>query len=190
MTEAVEPDEVLMGRYARGDAAAFESLYRRHEGRTWRYIERSVGNHATADELMQEVWFAVAREARRYQATARFTTWLFTIAHNRIVDWVRTRRPQTSLELLDYEAGPAAMQLSTDPSSGPLAAAVASEQLSAVSHALAQLPAEQRDAFLMHIEAELSVEEIAAITGVSFETSKSRLRYARMKLRDLLREHA
>ena len=82
------------------------------------------------------------------------------------------------------------MQLSTDPSSGPLAAAVASEQLSAVSHALAQLPAEQRDAFLMHIEAELSVEEIAAITGVSFETSKSRLRYARMKLRDLLREHA
>jgi RNA polymerase sigma-70 factor (ECF subfamily) len=82
------------------------------------------------------------------------------------------------------------MQLSTDPSSEPLAAAVASEQSSALAQALAQLPAEQRDAFLMHIEAGLTVEEIAAIAGVNFETSKSRLRYARMKLRDLLQEHA
>jgi DNA-directed RNA polymerase specialized sigma24 family protein len=69
MTEAVEPDEVLMSRYAHGDAAAFECLYRRHEMRTWRYIERNVGNRATADELMQEVWFAVAREAPRYHAS-------------------------------------------------------------------------------------------------------------------------
>jgi RNA polymerase sigma-70 factor (ECF subfamily) len=190
MTEAGEPDEVLMGRYARGDAAAFERLYRRHEMRTWRYIERNVGNRATADELMQEVWFAVAREAPRYQPSARFTTWLFTIARNRIIDWVRTQRPQTSLDSLGDESGAAVMLLSTDPSAGPLAAAVVSEQSSALAQALAQLPAEQRDAFLMHVEAGLRVEEIAAIAGVSFETSKSRLRYARMKLRDLLQEHA
>jgi len=189
MTEAAEPDEVLMGRYAHGDAAAFACLYRRHEMRTWRYIERNVGIRATADELMQEVWFAVAREAPRYHPSARFTTWLFTIARNRIIDWTRTHRPQTSLDSLGYEAGAVVMQLSTDPSSGPLAAAVASEQSSALAQALAQLPAEQRDAFLMHIEAGLSVEEIAAIAGIGFETAKSRLRYARMKLRDLLQEH-
>jgi RNA polymerase sigma-70 factor (ECF subfamily) len=189
MTEAGEPDELLMGRYAAGDAAAFECLYRRHEMRTWRYIERHVGNRATADELMQEVWFAVAREAPRYHASARFTTWLFTIARNRIIDWTRTRRPQTSLEALGGEAA-TVVQLRTDPSSEPLAAAVAAEQWSALARALAQLPAEQRDAFLMHIEAGLTVEEIAQIAGVSFETSKSRLRYARMKLRDLLQEHA
>jgi RNA polymerase sigma-70 factor (ECF subfamily) len=190
MSEAAEPDEVLMGRYARGDAAAFERLYRRHETRTWRYIERNVGNRATADELMQEVWFAVAREALRYQPSARFTTWLFTIARNRIIDWARTQRPQTSLDSTGYEAGAVVMQLSTEPSSGPLAAAVASEQSSALAHALAQLPAEQRDAFLMHVEGGISVEEIGAIVGVSFETAKSRLRYARVKLRDLLQEHA
>jgi RNA polymerase sigma factor (sigma-70 family) len=190
MTEAAEPDEVLLGRYARGDAAAFASLYHRHEMRTWRYIERNVGNRATADELMQEVWFAVAREAPRYRPSARFTTWLFTIARNRIIDWARARRPQTSLESLGHEAGAVVMQLSTEPSSGPLAAAVAAEQSSALAQALAQLPTEQRDAFLLHIEAGLSVEEIAAIAGVTFETAKSRLRYARMKLRDLLQEHA
>jgi RNA polymerase sigma-70 factor (ECF subfamily) len=188
MTEAAEPDEVLMGRYARGDAAAFECLYRRHEMRTWRYIERNVGNRAIADELMQEVWFAVARQAPRYQPSARFTTWLFTIAHNRIIDWVRTSRPQTSLER--HEVASVVIQLIADPSSGPLAEAVAHEQSSALAQALAELPVEQRDAFLMQIEGGLSVEEIAAVTGVSFETSKTRLRYARMKLRDLLQEHA
>ena len=105
---------------------------------------------------MQEVWFAVAREALRYEASARFTTWLFTIARNRIIDWARVQRPQTSLDAPDG-GEPAVMQLGTDPGCGPLAAAVASEQANALSQALASLPAEQRDAFLMHIEAALSV---------------------------------
>src|SRR6266853_1918425 len=92
MTDAGESDEALIGRYARGDAAAFVPLYRRHEMRVWRYLERNVGNRATADELMQEVWFAVARDAVRYEPTSRFTTWLFTIARNRMIDSIGTRR--------------------------------------------------------------------------------------------------
>lgn len=190
MSETAEPDEVLMGRYARGDAAAFETLYRRHEMRTWRYIARNVGDRTAAEELMQEVWFAVAREASRYHASARFTTWLFTIAHHRVIDWVRASRPRTSLDAVGYEAASVVQHLTAAPGSGPLAAAVAHERSAAIGAALARLPPEQRDAFLMHIEGDLSIEEIAALTGVSFETSKSRLRYARMKLRDLLREHA
>jgi len=105
-----------MGRYARGDAAAFERLYRRHELRIWRYLERHVGNRATADELMQEVWFAVARDAERYAPSARFTSWLFTIAHNRMIDAMRARREHMSLE---------SQQLISDPTAGPLAAALA-----------------------------------------------------------------
>ena len=190
MSDAGETDESLMARYARGEAEAFELLYRRHEMRTWRYLERSVGNRATADELMQEVWFAIAREAPNYRATARFTTWLFTIAHNRMIDWMRANRPQISLETLGYEAGAVIVQLTADPSTGPLAAAVAQEESSALAEALARLPAEQREAFLMQIEGELGVEEIAAITGISFETTKSRLRYARAKLREVLQEFA
>ena len=190
MSDAGETDESLMARYARGEAEAFEALYRRHEMRTWRYLERNVRNRATADELMQEVWFAVAREAPNYRATARFTTWLFTIAHNRMIDWMRTNRPQASLETLGYEAGSVVMQLTAEPGAGPFAAAVAQEEASALAEALAQLPAEQRDAFLMQIEGELGVEEIASATGVSFETAKSRLRYARAKLREVLKELA
>src|ERR1700738_1150407 len=104
MTLAGESDEALMGRYAGGDAAAFELLYRRHERRVWLYLERNVRNRATADELMQEVWFAVARDATRYEPSARFTTWLFTIAHNRMIDSIRANRRHTSLETLGYEA--------------------------------------------------------------------------------------
>jgi RNA polymerase sigma-70 factor (ECF subfamily) len=190
MADAGENDETLMGRYARGDAAAFELLYRRHEMRIWRYLERNVRNRATADELMQEVWFAVARDATRYEPSARFTTWLFTIAHNRMIDSIRTSRPQISLETLGYEAESVVQQLTADPSAGPLAAAVAHDEAGALIEAIEKLPGEQRQAFLLQIEGDLSVEEIATITDSSFETTKSRLRYARAKLRELLKEHA
>jgi RNA polymerase sigma factor (sigma-70 family) len=190
MTVTDESDETLMALYGRGDAAAFEVLYRRHEMRVWRYLERNVRNRATADELMQEVWFAVAREAARYEPTARFTTWLFTIAHHRMIDSIRKSRRQTSLDTLGYESESVLEQLTADPREGPLAAAVTRDQAAALLRAVEKLPGEQREAFLLQVEGDLSVEEIATITDTSFETTKSRLRYARTKLRELLQEHA
>src|ERR1700684_2456867 len=99
-TVADDSDEALIGRYVRGEAAGVELLYPRHELLVWRYLQRNLKNAATADELMQEVWFAVARDASRYLPSARFTTWLFSIAHNRMIDSIRTSRRQTSLEAL------------------------------------------------------------------------------------------
>ncbi|MGH8133718.1 MAG: sigma-70 family RNA polymerase sigma factor [Steroidobacteraceae bacterium] len=190
MSDAGESDEALMCRYARGDAAAFVVLYQRHEMRIWRYLERNVGNRATAEELMQEVWFAVARDAVRYQSASRFTAWLFAIARNRMLDSVGASRRQVSLESLGLESESVVEQLTTEPSAGPLAAAVVRDQATALRAALAQLPREQRDAFLLQVEADLSVEEVASIIGSSFETTKSRLRYARSRLRELLSEYA
>lgn len=190
MVNAGDSDEDLIGRYARGDAAAFAALYRRHEMRVWRYLERNVGNRATADELMQEVWFAVAREAPRYRPTARFTTWLFTLARNRMLDAIRGSRTQVSLESLGRDAAPVAGQLATEPALAPLAAVEARDRAAALRKAIAQLPGEQRDALLLQIEGDLSVEEVASITRSSFETTKSRLRYARTRLRELLYEYA
>jgi RNA polymerase sigma-70 factor (ECF subfamily) len=188
MRDAGESDEALMQRYAHGDVAAFETLYRRHELRVWRYLNRSVRNPATADELMQEVWFAVARDAPRYRPEARFTTWLFTIAHNRMIDLSRTRRQSVSLEAIGHEDGSVVERLTADPRAGPFASVVARDQAGALKQALAELPAEQREAFLLQAEGDLAVEEIARITGSSFETTKSRLRYARTRLRELLKE--
>src|SRR5215469_4671019 len=190
MTDTGESDEALKVRYARGDAGAFAVLYRRHEMRIWRYLERSVGNRATADELMQEVWFAVARDAVRYEPTARFTAWLFGIARHRMLDSIRITRRQVSLESLGDQAETVLEQLSTQPNVGPLAALLVREQATVLTRAMAQLPREQRDAFLLQIEGDFSVAEVATITGSSVETTKSRLRYARTRLRELLIEHA
>jgi RNA polymerase sigma factor (sigma-70 family) len=190
MTDTDDSDEALMARYAGGDAHAFGVLFRRHELRLWRYLERNVGNRASAEELMQEVWFAVARDAARFRAGSSFTAWLFTIARNRMLDFVRSRRGQVSLDSIGYEAEVLGGRLTTEPASGPFAAVVLQDQAVALRQALSQLPYEQRDAFLLQIEGDLSIEQVAAITHSSFETTKSRLRYARLKLRELLHEYA
>jgi RNA polymerase sigma factor (sigma-70 family) len=190
MVDPAVSDESLMLRYAAGELAAFDQLYERHELKLWRFVFRSAPTRAIAEELMQEVWFAVAREAGRYQPSARFTTWLFTIARNRLIDQMRAARPEISIDGQHDDGTPLRDSLADAAAVRPEAAAEAGEQVDAIIGAVNQLPAEQREAFLLQADGELSLEEIATVTGSSFETTKSRLRYARNKLRSLLQEYA
>jgi len=188
---AQDSDESLMLRYAAGDIAAFDALYARHELGVWRYVFRSVRVQAVADDLLQDVWFAVARSAATYTVSARFKTWLFTMAHNRLVDYFRTARNHVSIDGDEGGEGPALGEtLAADSGFGPLRRLESSEQAAALIAAVERLPREQREAFLLQAEAGLSVDEIAAATGVNFETAKSRLRYARNSLRQQLQEFA
>ena len=190
LMSAEAADETLMQRYARGDAAAFDELYRRHELKVWRFIQRSVANRASADELMQEVWFSVARQAPRYLPTAKFTTWLFTLARHRVIDAHRMQRPHDSIDEPRIHGPQLAEQLSTSPSENPSSQLQAWQEREALIGAVRRLPDEQREAFLLQAEGELSVAEIARATGVNFETAKSRLRYARAALKTMLQELA
>jgi RNA polymerase sigma factor (sigma-70 family) len=193
MSLSQDTDENLMMRFGRGEAAAFEFLYRRHELKVFRYLQRNVKNEASANDLMQEVWFAVVRGAAHYQPTAKFTTWLFTIAHNRTVDMIRANHRLQSLDAGDdaeSEGSSLLDRLALDRKLEPLAQVQSQDEAAALLNAVAQLPAEQRSAFLLQAEGDLSVEEIAGATGANFETVKSRLRYARAKLRQLLWEYA
>jgi|HubBroStandDraft_6_1064221.scaffolds.fasta_scaffold389155_1 RNA polymerase sigma factor (sigma-70 family) len=190
MSGAAESDEILLDRYVRGEAAAFAALYHRHEMRVWRYLLRNVGNRAIAEELMQEVWFAVARDAARLEPDSRFVAWLFAIARHRMIDLVRSRRPQLSLDVVGHQADCVVEALTAQARAEPLPQAVARDEAAAIARALRQIPREQRDAFLLQLEGDLTVDEVASITGSSFEATKSRLRYARSKLRELLGEYA
>jgi RNA polymerase sigma-70 factor (ECF subfamily) len=172
MTEV--PDEQLMLAYRGGDARAFETLYARHRARLFRFVLRSIKVRALAEELYQEVWVRVIEARASYKPSARFTTWLYTIAHNRLVDhW---RRGGLSLVSLDDYDAPSSMP-------DPAHHAEAREALGRFAEALERLPPAQREAFLLHEEAGLTVAEIAAATGSNEEAAKSRLRYAMAKLK-------
>jgi RNA polymerase sigma factor (sigma-70 family) len=192
MTDGGDTDEALMLRFAGGDVQAFEELYRRHELKVWRYLQRNLSNRAISDELMQDVWFSVARAAPGYRPSARFTTWLLTLAHNRLVDALRATRPHERLSAVaaGSEALSLVEQLAADSRTEPPARAQSQQHAAAVFAAIEQLPPEQRQAFLLHAEGELTLQEIARVTSTNFETAKSRLRYARSKLRQLLQEYA
>lgn len=191
MDASATSDEALMGRYAAGDASAFDALYGRHELPLWRYILRHCGNRATAEELMQEVWFAVAREAAKFRADARFTSWLYTMARNRVIDRHRNAHSHMSLDgVAGGSETPLMEMLADEGSPSPLQAAERAEQGQSILAALDRLPREQREAFVLQADSGLTVEQIASVTGTSFETAKSRLRYARDRLKQLLREHA
>ena len=84
-------DEQLMLAYAAGDATAFETLYARHKGGLYRFVQRGIKERGIAEELFQEIWVRVIEARQRYAPQARFSTWLYTIAHNRMVDHWRKR---------------------------------------------------------------------------------------------------
>jgi RNA polymerase sigma-70 factor (ECF subfamily) len=178
-----------MMQYRDGTLAAFETLYRRHKDPLYRYLLRGCGRPEVAAELFQDVWANLVRTRASYEPRARFTTWLYRLAHNRLIDHVRTlpRQPQAQAQALDdtAEDEPA---LTAAAREQPEAQTLAAERAARVQRALAALPLDQREAFLLHEEGELTLEEIAATAGVGRETIKSRLRYALAKLRDALKE--
>ena len=176
-------DEQLMLAYREGDAGAFDELYRRHKGGLFRFVLRSVRERAVAEELYQEIWMRAIEARGRYQAQAKFSTWLYTIAHNRLVDHWRKRGLQ--LVSLDQEQG-AALDPPGNPGDEPQRIAEAKQGLERFTRALAALPPAQREAFLLHHEAEMGVAEIARATGADEEAAKSRLRYAVARLKEAL----
>lgn len=176
-------DSALMLRYADGDVEAFERLYRRHNDALYRYLLHRCRRRDVAEDLFQEVWGKVIGARSRYRPTAKFSTYLYRIAHNCFVDhWRRSRHEQ---QIVDIDPD-------TQPDGDGAAAAEAERGLARrrLERALADLPDEQRDAFLLAEEAQLSLDDIALVTGVKRETAKSRLRYAVRKLKKALAENA
>ena len=177
---AEKTDEELMLAYAQGDARAFDALYARQRGMLYRYIVRSIGDRASADELFQETWSRLVASRERYRVEAKFSTWLLQIAHNLVVDSFRRARPQASAE----ETETVLRELDAPEADRPEQLLSEFEQRRRLQLVLDALPREQREAFLLRMEGGLGLEEIARLTEVGQETVKSRLRYALAKIRE------
>lgn len=169
-------DSALMLRYRDGDVEAFETLYRRHNDALYRYLLRLCRHRDTAEDIFQEVWGKIIKARERYRPTAKFTTFLYRVAHNCFIDNLRRNQRHTNSVDIDPDTQHGA---NIDPED-EVERSLARQRLES---ALKDLPEEQRDVFLLFEEADLSLDEIAHVTGVNRETAKSRLRYAVKKLK-------
>ncbi|MCH9684142.1 MAG: RNA polymerase sigma factor [Deltaproteobacteria bacterium] len=186
-------DEDLMESFRTGDADAFEVLVMRHSRGLYNFLLRSVHVPARAEELLQEVLLRVIRSKERYRRSARFTTWVYTIARNLCVDESRRARFRDH-ESLDaplrgrspHESSSTLLStLSTDKSRPDLRAETPRLR-ERLNGAVLRLPADQREVFLMRLMAGMSFREIGETVGAPENTVKSRMRYALDKLRDEL----
>ena len=169
-------DDELMTRYVNDDVRAFEVLYGRHKDAVYRYFLRQVDVASAADAL-QDTWARVIAARKRYRPSGQFTAYLFTIAHNVLMD--HHRRSMKTVEepdTLEDTASPATH----------LEAARAEDRLKIL---IGRLPVSQRDVLVMHKESGLSLRAIAEITGASEEAVKSRFRYAMSKLKQGMHTH-
>jgi RNA polymerase sigma-70 factor (ECF subfamily) len=177
-----------------GDARAFATLVQRHRGPVYNFILRYVGHRQRAEDVLQETWLKVVRSSSEWQPRAKFTTWVYTIARNLCVDSAR----KESFRRTDSLDAPASTDGDDGRTKGEL---VADEQGAApdrtahnvrirpmIEQALAALPAEQREVFLLREYQGIGFKEIAEVTGVNENTVKSRMRYALEGLRKRLSE--
>jgi RNA polymerase sigma-70 factor (ECF subfamily) len=184
-----------MAAYQKGDVNAFSELMARHEKPLWNFLRRFVNNPTTAEDLLQEAFLRVVRSAAEWKPSAKFSTWLYTIARNLCTDHAR-RMSFRKAASLDGPAragddGGDGPRLGDRISGGDRGAEVATlnrEVAARVEEAVAALPVEQREVFLMREVMDMPFAEIAAAVGAGEPTVKSRMRYALERLREALKD--
>ncbi|MEK7792994.1 MAG: sigma-70 family RNA polymerase sigma factor [Candidatus Hydrogenedentota bacterium] len=185
-------DEDLMLEHAGGSEPAYEELVRRHQKGVLNYMYRMVQNRHVAEELTQDVFLALVRNAVRYQPTAKFTTYLYAIASNMVSkEWLRRKRRPKVFSLFGWakegdEPGFNPVEHAADARADTLAAFRRGEVSEAVNEALQHLPEHQREAFVLRRFEDMSYEDIAQVTQVPVGTAKSRVVRAERALRPLL----
>lgn len=182
-------DEELMRRYLSGDQTAFEIVYRRRREGLRRFFGRNTGSMAVGAELAQEVWMKLIKAGRSggYTAEAKFTTYLYRLARNQLIDWYRKNRSHQAVEFNeDVEVDEDVVTYQEYQVQDPERIYADRERLNKVMDGIKDLSAVQRTALLMYTEGEMSYEDIAEATGTSRETVKTRLRYARQHLKKLV----
>ncbi len=173
-------DEALIKEYGEGNLDAFSTLYSRHKGGVYRYLLRQIKDNSTAEDIFQEVWSAVIRSARDYKESAKFTTWLYTLARNKIIDRARHLKVVEEASYLNIDDN-----ASENHDEGELSL-TRQQQKAALQQCLGSLAPVQLDCFLLKEEGNLSVRDVAKVVEVSSEAAKSRIRYAYKNLRACL----
>jgi RNA polymerase sigma-70 factor, ECF subfamily len=187
-----DPDAALMLRVKRGDRPAFEALVDKYKRPIVNLIYRTIGDAIEAEDLAQTTFIQVFRSAHRYRDSAKFSTWLYTIARNLCYNELRrrSRHPAESLDAAhpDHEEHPL-HQVADGRELTPPDRLLQKELEGRIQEALAALPPNQRLALLLCRQEELSYEEIARVVGCSVSATKSLIHRARETLRQRLKPY-
>jgi RNA polymerase sigma-70 factor (ECF subfamily) len=176
-------DYALTRRAARGDAAAFEELYRLHHRRVYTLCLRMTQNEAEAEDITQDIFIVLLHKAGDYRAEASFTTWLHRMTVNQVLMSFRKKKAKREEQAEDDPEESSAPHRSAGPRPAQLVDRITLED------ALARLPPGYRAAFVLHDIEGYEHEEVARLLGCAVGTSKSQLHKARTKLRKLLKGH-
>jgi len=179
-----ETDAQLLALYREGDVEALERLVLKYRRPLFGFILGMLLRQGDAEDVFQEVWFKAIRNLERYQ-DRNFLGWLMQIARNGVVDQLRRKRPNVSMDA-ESDEGQSVGQMLASPLAGTFERVASHDLGGRIAVAVAALPTEQREVFLMRAQMDLPFREIARLQAVSINTALARMQYALAKLREAL----
>jgi RNA polymerase sigma-70 factor (ECF subfamily) len=192
MPVQLDPDAALMLRVKRGDRAAFTELVEKYKQPVMNFVHRSLRDETEAEDVAQNVFLQVFKSRARYERTAKFSTWLFTIARNLCLNEIRrrSRHRAESMEAPHPEQEDQPLhQFEDKQTASPPESLLHSELEAKIEQALAELPENQRLAIVLCRQEELSYEEIAGVLGCSVSAIKSLIHRGRETLKLTLKPY-
>ena len=192
MSAQADPDALLMLRVKRGDCAAFAALVEQYKQPLFNFVFRTLRDETETEDVAQNTFLQVWKSRARYERTAKFSTWLFTIARNLCLNEIRrrSRHPAESLEETHPEHDDQPSRQYEDKKIFlPTETALHGELAQKIEEALAELPENQRTAILLCRQDELSYEEIAEVLDCSLSATKSLIHRGREFLKEKLKPY-
>ena len=178
-----------MLRYKDGDLHAFELLVEKHQQPLFAFVHRFCNDYHQSQDLAQEVFLRLIRNARNYEPRAKFTTYMYTLAHNVCIDYLRRKKNRKNVSLqepVNAEEDLTLEDCMNDERSNPERELQQKGFEKALESAIKELPEDQREVFLLREQMNLPFEEIARVVGCLPSTAKSRMRYALQAIREKL----
>lgn len=180
MLEVAEPEQLPVEKARAGDPDAWDVLFRRYQLPLFAYVQELVRNEQASLDIVQEAFINAARHIASLRSNAKFGSWLFGIARQKVVQ--RWRKPDRTTPLDETRESEPFNDVDS-----PSDWLIRQEEEEAFMKQLDQLPVAQRDVLLLHFLEDFSLEEIAGITGVPVGTVKSRMYHAKKAMRELLK---
>jgi RNA polymerase sigma-70 factor (ECF subfamily) len=196
MSDQIDADAALMLRVRRGDRDAFEALVEKYKQPVMNLVYRTLRDATEAEDLAQHVFLQVFKSAHRYEVTAKFSTWIFTIARNLCLNEIRrrSRHPADSMDAGGFGGGHGeedhpTRQLEDVTVFSPPDALLQRELEQKIDQAINNLPENQRTALLLCRQEEFSYEDIARVLSCSVSATKSLIHRARETLKEQLKPY-